>query len=312
MFSLHRQDGGEPKGNIRIHPVWKKKKNSEWRKPREVERWHEKQETRSKSYREKREVRCQIRGWRGGSRKKGKERGEKTRRGVGGEVSGDGEAEKLHFDGGKLNQFCNGGLRAERQIETVMSAAWDYCTCVCACVHVRSFAVTTSILTQGYLHSHCEMVSEWMWINNNTQTQFHSLDWELKCHRHVLTGLWQPVESTQVCLKGVTALKPTNGKKSQSHIGYSLSAVTLCPPLLSSARKKPGQVRVLCSEFTHPEFKMNVLYICQFSAVICVSRGRAQRCKDVKANHFQKHFCKTGWKSIHLSRQPLIQQVLLY
>lgn len=43
------------------------------------------------------------------------------------EVSGDGEAEKLHFDGGKLNQLCNGGPRADRQIETVMSAPGDYC-----------------------------------------------------------------------------------------------------------------------------------------------------------------------------------------
>lgn len=53
--------------------------------------------------------------------------------GQGGEVSGDGEAEKLHFDGSKLNQRCNGGLRAERQIETVMSAPRDYCH-VCVCV----------------------------------------------------------------------------------------------------------------------------------------------------------------------------------
>lgn len=28
---------------------------------------------------------------------------------------GDGRAEKLHFDGGKLNQLCNGGLGAIRR-----------------------------------------------------------------------------------------------------------------------------------------------------------------------------------------------------
>lgn len=58
---------------------------------------------------------------------------EDVEEGKGGEVSGDGEAEKLHFDEGKLNQLCNGGLRADRQIEMVMSAPGDYChVCVCA------------------------------------------------------------------------------------------------------------------------------------------------------------------------------------
>lgn len=46
-------------------------------------------------------------------------REEEVEEGERGEVSGDGEAEKLHFDGGKLNQLCNGGLREDRQIETV-------------------------------------------------------------------------------------------------------------------------------------------------------------------------------------------------
>lgn len=63
----------------------------------------------------------------GGSRRK-----QKAGEG-GGEVSGDSKAEKLHFDGGKLNQVSSEDLGAERQIETVMSARRDYYRlCVCA------------------------------------------------------------------------------------------------------------------------------------------------------------------------------------
>lgn len=40
------------------------------------------------------------------------------------EGSSDGEAEKLHFDGGKLNEVCSG---ASGQIEMVMSARRDHC-----------------------------------------------------------------------------------------------------------------------------------------------------------------------------------------
>lgn len=64
----------------------------------------------------------------GGSRRK-----QKAGEGGGGEVSGDSKAEKLHFDGGKLNQVSSEDLGAERQIETVMSARRDYYRlCVCA------------------------------------------------------------------------------------------------------------------------------------------------------------------------------------
>lgn len=115
-----------------------------------------KRETGSKWHREKSEVR-------GGKGRRERRRGGGG--GEGGEVSGDVKAEKLHFDGGKLNQLCNGGLRAERQIETVMSAPRDYChLCVRVCVSCDDCLLSpSSSLAQEYLRSHCDSHSAHLW-----------------------------------------------------------------------------------------------------------------------------------------------------
>lgn len=62
----------------------------------------------------------------------------KTERRERGVVNTDGEMEKLHFDGAKLNHVCDGGLGTFRQIEAVMSAQRDYCHlcyAMIACCH---------------------------------------------------------------------------------------------------------------------------------------------------------------------------------
>lgn len=61
----------------------------------------------------------------------------------------DGKAEKLHFERGKLNQLCNGGLEADGQTEAAVSGQGDYC---CACVRVpESLFVRTRLCRLGHI-----------------------------------------------------------------------------------------------------------------------------------------------------------------
>lgn len=96
-------------------------------------------------------------------------------------MSGDSKAEKLHFDGGKLNQVSSEDLGAERQIETVMSARRDYYRlCVCATWWLPAVTII-KCRTRMFVHA--------LWqqppiIRVNEQARTHTYDSNRRPGRH--------------------------------------------------------------------------------------------------------------------------------
>lgn len=161
--------------------------------------WSERQEVNGTE--KERGGRCQIRGRIGGSRRKEKGGKEKKRRSRRGRRRGERwwRSREIAFWWRQIKSALqwrpqgretdwDGHVSTKRLLPPV---------CACVCVMWWLPAVTV-------FKSHTGIFALTLWqplrpslglnVHTHTHTQFNCLDFQLKCHQHVLTGLWLQVE----------------------------------------------------------------------------------------------------------------------